>query len=342
MKSAQARHIQAPEIYGDFWFNANPLSLHDLQGSAVMVFFWDYSSLESLRALHLVRKWHERYGEYGFQIIGVHSPDYEFSREPRRVASAVERLGVRFPVATDNTRTMREAYGIRELPGIILVDREGGITEVFDATTPAHRMERAMQALLRDAGYRGELPLLIEAEEEMATGLYGRPSPMVRAGFMHGALGNVEGYNPEIPAAYTDPRVHLEGRFYAEGTWTAHGDSFEYGGDPPGSLVFRFSGSAVSAVMSSEEAASFVEVQIDDAKVGDDRFGDDLRSDGKGRTGVFVHQAGLYNLFRDHEFGEHTLRLIPERRGLIFYAATFRPAIPAPWEPPDPSLLHKN
>ena len=50
---------------------------------AVLVWFWDYCSLNSLRALPYLAEWDRRYRELGLRIFGVHSPQFEFggSRE---------------------------------------------------------------------------------------------------------------------------------------------------------------------------------------------------------------------------------------------------------------------
>jgi len=72
-----------------------------------------------------LRAWHERYASNGLTIVGVHSPEFFRERSRDNVASAVERLGVRYPVVQDNDFAIWKRYGVWAWPTAVLVDREG-------------------------------------------------------------------------------------------------------------------------------------------------------------------------------------------------------------------------
>jgi hypothetical protein len=72
-----------------------------------------------------LRAWHERYGGSGLTIVGVHSPEFFWERSRDRVAGAMERLGVRYPVVQDNDFAIWKRYGVRAWPTAVLVDRAG-------------------------------------------------------------------------------------------------------------------------------------------------------------------------------------------------------------------------
>jgi hypothetical protein len=72
-----------------------------------------------------LRAWHERYAASGLTIVGVHSPEFFWERSRDNVASAVERLGIRYPVVQDNDLAIWNRYGIRAWPTAVLVDRAG-------------------------------------------------------------------------------------------------------------------------------------------------------------------------------------------------------------------------
>ena len=93
--------------------------------SVSLVWFWDYCSLNSLRALPYLEEWHRRYAEKGLRVIAVHSPQFEFAREPGTVAKAVERLGVPFPVGLDQSYEIWRLYGNEVWPALYLWDRRG-------------------------------------------------------------------------------------------------------------------------------------------------------------------------------------------------------------------------
>lgn len=72
-----------------------------------------------------LRGWHERYEASGLTIVGVHSPEFFWERSRDNVASAAQRLGVRYPVVQDNDRAIWQRYGVRAWPTAVLVDRAG-------------------------------------------------------------------------------------------------------------------------------------------------------------------------------------------------------------------------
>src|SRR5215212_8935414 len=81
------------------WLNVAFLRMDRLMGRhAVLVEFWDFSRVNSLRTLPYLQQWDERYREAGLRTIGVHSPGYSFGRDRDVVARAVERLEISYGV----------------------------------------------------------------------------------------------------------------------------------------------------------------------------------------------------------------------------------------------------
>ena len=82
------------------WLNVAFLRMNTLMGrGAVLVEFWDFARVNSLRTMPYLKAWHERYADAGLRVIGIHSPGYSFGRDRDTVARAVERLEVRLPGA---------------------------------------------------------------------------------------------------------------------------------------------------------------------------------------------------------------------------------------------------
>ncbi len=73
-----------------------------LRGKVVVVNFWTYSCINCLRTLPYLKTWAERYGKDGLVVIGVHTPEFGFERDPGNVRRALKDLGIHYPVATDN------------------------------------------------------------------------------------------------------------------------------------------------------------------------------------------------------------------------------------------------
>ena len=76
---------RAPDIAGiTAWINSNPLTIHELKGKVVLIDFWTYSCINCLRTLPYLKDWYAKYHDKGFEIIGVHSPEFEFEKNINR------------------------------------------------------------------------------------------------------------------------------------------------------------------------------------------------------------------------------------------------------------------
>src|SRR5271170_1307167 len=63
------------------WLNTQPLRPEDLRGKVVLVNFWTYSCINSLRALPYVREWAKKYRDRGLVVIGVQTPEFAFEKD---------------------------------------------------------------------------------------------------------------------------------------------------------------------------------------------------------------------------------------------------------------------
>src|SRR5665809_91316 len=111
--------IPAPEFPpGLEWLGVPFLRMDRLLGRhAVLVEFWDFARVNSLRTLPYLKAWHERYADAGLRVIGIHSPGYSFGRDRDTVARAVERLEVTYPVLLDPELQVWRIYGNMGWPG---------------------------------------------------------------------------------------------------------------------------------------------------------------------------------------------------------------------------------
>lgn len=146
-------HGPAPEFAGiEQWLNSPPLTMTGLRGRVVLVDFWTYGCVNCLRTLPHVNRWAAQYRDQAFIVVGVHTPEFPFEQPTRNVQAAMERLGVRHPVAQDNRYATWKAYGNRYWPAHYLVDVRGRIQYRHFGEGNYDRTEAAIRALL--AGVR--------------------------------------------------------------------------------------------------------------------------------------------------------------------------------------------
>ena len=109
------------------WINSPPLQLSSLRGKVVFLDFWTYSCGNCVRSIPSVKDLHGKYASRGLVVIGVHTPEFEFEKNPDNVRSAVQKLGIVYPVALDSDNTTWRLYGNEYWPRQTIVDDEGQV-----------------------------------------------------------------------------------------------------------------------------------------------------------------------------------------------------------------------
>jgi hypothetical protein len=141
--------IQAPPFPAGLpWVNVAPLRMDRQLGRPVLVEFWDFCRVNSLRTLPYVREWHRRYGGEGLRVIGVHSPGFAPSRHEGAVRAAVACLDVDYPVVIDAELEIWDLYGNEGWPARYVWDRRGVLFDVHFGEGAYADTERAIQELL--------------------------------------------------------------------------------------------------------------------------------------------------------------------------------------------------
>jgi len=153
--------IAAPELPGRIrWLHAERKpSLAELTAAGpVLVHFFDFAQLNSVRALPYVIAWEERYGGLGLTILGIHSPRYSFTAERKALAPALERLRVHHPVADDSGYAIWHDYGCRGWPSLFLWGRGGALSWYHFGEGEYASTEIAIQDELRTVDATVALP----------------------------------------------------------------------------------------------------------------------------------------------------------------------------------------
>jgi hypothetical protein len=130
------------------WVNVATLRMDQQHGMAVLVEFWDFCRVNSLRTLPYLKAWHERYADAGLRIIGVHSGGFAPARIDDNVRRAVERLEIPWPVAIDTDLEVWNVYGNQGWPARYLWDPELVLYSMHYGEGAYEETEREIQTLL--------------------------------------------------------------------------------------------------------------------------------------------------------------------------------------------------
>jgi thiol-disulfide isomerase/thioredoxin len=145
-----------PQLQGATgWLNSAPLTREALRGKVVLIEFWTYTCINWLRTLAHVRAWADTYKNHGLVVIGVHSPEFSFERDPDNIRREVKSMRIPYPVAIDSDFAIWDAFGNSYWPALYVVDAEGRIRHHHFGEGGYEETESVIQRLLEEAGKSG-------------------------------------------------------------------------------------------------------------------------------------------------------------------------------------------
>jgi thiol-disulfide isomerase/thioredoxin len=287
-----------PDLSGAVaWLNSAPLSSKALRGKVVLVNFWTYSCINSLRELPYMKAWAAKYKDAGLVVIGVHAPEFGFEEDPTNVKNAVSDLQVVYPVPIDSNHSIWRAFRNEYWPAEYLVDAKGRVRYHHFGEGEYARSERIIQALLKENGATGldENTVRISAD-----GAEAPPSEDVRSPETYVGYARTENFaSPEAMArdsrrTYSSPAMPALNQWGLGGSWSVRPESGLLE-SVPGKIVFRFHSRDLHMVLGPGRNAAPVRfrVKLDGAEPGGDH-GADSSADGTGE----VRQPRMYQLVR--------------------------------------------
>jgi cytochrome c biogenesis protein CcdA/thiol-disulfide isomerase/thioredoxin len=159
----------APDITGiTGWLNTpngSAIDLQSLRGKVVLVDFWAYSCINCQRAVPHIVDWYAAYKDTGFEVIGVHTPEYAFERVPANVESGAKDLGITYPIALDPSYSTWTNYRNRYWPAKYLIDANGTVRHIKFGEGDYAQTETLIRQLLSDANPGVTLPKPTEAAD---------------------------------------------------------------------------------------------------------------------------------------------------------------------------------
>ncbi len=299
-----------PDLNGAIdWLNSAPLSNKSLRGKVVLVDFWTYTCINSLRPLPYVKAWAAKYKDAGLVVIGVHTPEFSFEKEPENVQDALRDLNVVYPVAIDSNYKIWNAFNNEYWPAQYVIDGKGQIRFHHFGEDDYGTLERVMQQLLKENGATGLEGSTVSVS---ADGVEAAPGPDVESPETYVGYRQAERFaSPERLAhnsqkTYSPPVRPRLNQWGLSGSWNDGAESAVLQA-APGKIVFRFHSRDLHFVLAPTKDGKPVrfKVTLDGAAPGDNH-GSDSAPDGTGE----VREPRLYQIIRQKgRIGDHTFEI---------------------------------
>ena len=310
----------APELAGIAgYINAPPnLTIASLRGRVVLVDFWDYTCINCIRTLPYVESWYGTYANDGLEIIGVHTPEFDFEKNYSNLKTAVDRFGITYPVVQDNDYATWTAYQNSYWPHDYLIDAQGSVRYDHIGEGGYDETEQEIVQLLSEAKNRS-VGMNSTGPNAAVFNPYEIGTPEIYFGqdFRRAPLGNAqpssvgETFNAAIPQGTLQPNVP-----YLEGQWTNGADAVRLAGSS-GAVELVFTAKNVNIVAGSANTTNLT-LYIDGKRVEKQDYCPDAP---KGACTVGAQR--LYSIIELQGYGTHLLRMEANGTGLELFTFTF-------------------
>jgi thiol-disulfide isomerase/thioredoxin len=323
-----AHALHAPDFAPGEWIQGPELSNLAARGRVVLVDFWESTCVNCLRTLPYLIAWHERYAARGLSIIGVHTPEFDFTADPGHVARAVAAEKIPYAVLSDPERATWERFANKVWPAKYLIDVRGYLRYEQFGEGDYEETERWIQRLLGEAGDSGPWPEPWSGPEEAGrgTGEVCRPSTReTYVGWHRGRLFAPEGYRPgEVVRHAGLPSGEIPlGGFTARGAWRHEADYLE-SAEAGAEIELHYEAAGVNLVLDPQGMA---EILLDGLAVPEKERGADVSTGAAGTIATIAtwERGRMVRLIggRSGEHGEHRLIVRIAAPGVRAYAFSF-------------------
>jgi len=280
------------------WLNSAPLNRKSLRGKVVLVDFWTYTCINSLRPLPYVKTWAAKYKDAGLIVIGAHTPEFSFEKHRDNVENAVQRLRVTYPVAIDSNYEIWRAFNNQYWPAQYLIDGRGRIRYHHFGEGDYGELEHAIQALLRENGPTDLDANLVSVSGEgveTAPDFSNQRSPETYLGYRQTEhFSSPERLTHDSQRTYSSPARLSLNQWALSGSWKV-GEESAVPQEAGGKIIFRFHSRDLNLVLAPTKDGKPVRFRVKlDGSTPGGNCGSDATPDGTGE----VHEPRLYQLIR--------------------------------------------
>ena len=294
------------------WFNSAPLTIADLKGKVVLVDFWTYSCINCVRTLPYLKSWDKKYRDQGLVIVGIHSPEFEFEKDPENVKTAIAARGLKYPVALDNNLATWQSFNNQYWPAHYLINRDGQVVYIHFGEGKYDVTENNIRYLL---GLKGTTETAIPKDIPSAAG----QTPETYLGYSRAeSFAGAPALLRDVSATYKAASPLPLNSWTLQGSWRFESEK-GVAVDDNATLQIHFSAKKVFLVMGTTDGKpAKVSLKLDGAPLGKKNAGKNVKN-----SMVVVDHHTIYELLSLPAQKDGILEITSQQPGLDVYAFTF-------------------
>ena len=314
---------KAPNLRGiASYLNTTPEELEkEMKDKVILYDIWTYSCINCIRTLPYITAWDDKYSEQGLLIIGVHSPEFEFEKDPENVKLAIGKHGIDYPVVLDNEMETWKAFENRYWPRKYIADHEGFIRYDHIGEGGYQETEKVIQKLLEERSKALGIEMASTSSlvdiEEFEHSMFRTPELYFGYKFAQNRnqLGSDEGFRPGQIISYAEPNNIDLHKFYPIGDWKNYDDSMELVSET-GTIKLLYNAKEVNIVT---ENNAELEIFLDGKPLPSEYTGIDITNNNV----LQVNEPGLYNIINSDTSSSHLIEIKVKGKGFQIFTFTF-------------------
>jgi glutathione peroxidase-family protein len=115
------------------WLDSRAMSWQDLRGKVVLLNVWTFACWNSYRSLPWIVSLREKFPD--LQIIGIHSPEFDYEKNRNQMRETMARYHVNYPQVLDDNHEYWQSLNNTYWPAFYIVDKKGNLREKFAGET---------------------------------------------------------------------------------------------------------------------------------------------------------------------------------------------------------------
>ena len=146
---AAASPTLQPVLAAADWIGGRP-GERDVAGHVVVVDVFTVDCFNCRNVVPTLRRLYRDDRAKGLEIIGIHSPETPAEQQRGYVVENLQKQGISWPVAVDNSFTLWQSYGVNAWPTQLFFDRRGRLRKVIVGDSQDDLVRSTVESLISE------------------------------------------------------------------------------------------------------------------------------------------------------------------------------------------------